>query len=281
MRYGPPTACNTSYICRPRLAGASAPVKRRLASAPATAAGQRPIARRRTRSDGTQFPATAGPMTVGLVQEVDERSTTMAESQKLLSDEHPAFVRESVRWVAELMEAEVDEPVAKIDLAPDDASARARRPCRAPGRCPGSWTAAASCRCFGGDAPVGGGAPARGRAPPRILEPRARRVRLRGRPAPAGRLPAAPGSSVRRRKPGPPSRRPAASRAVRHLWRMVSFLTSDVAPGTRERVASAHGPARPATGPGWNQLRCCLLRAGQDGGRADAPAGGSIRFSAP
>jgi putative transposase len=58
-------------------------------------------------------------MIVGLFQEIDERSTTMAERQrmttdevveKLLSDEHADFVRESLRWmVGELMEAEVAE----------------------------------------------------------------------------------------------------------------------------------------------------------------------------
>jgi hypothetical protein len=58
-------------------------------------------------------------MIVGLFQQSDERTATMAErarmtaaqlADKLMSDEHADVVRESVVWMArELMEAEVAE----------------------------------------------------------------------------------------------------------------------------------------------------------------------------
>jgi putative transposase len=61
--------------------------------------------------------ATAGLMIVGLFQQSDERTATMAErarmtaaqlADKLMSDEHADVLRESVAWMArELMEAEV------------------------------------------------------------------------------------------------------------------------------------------------------------------------------
>jgi hypothetical protein len=61
--------------------------------------------------------ATAGLMIVGLFQQSDERTATMAErarmtaaqlADKLLSDEHADVLCESVAWMArELMEAEV------------------------------------------------------------------------------------------------------------------------------------------------------------------------------